>query len=78
MLSKLGCKGTVNEYYFHIYSHGVFYTIFMYRVAYVDLQPIEPVFTAVSSVGDGDGGDNVGLQQVHPPPGVGLFISVGA
>lgn len=44
----------------------------------MDLQPVDSVFTAVPSVCDGDGGDDVGLQQVHPPPGVGLFVGVGA
>ncbi len=44
----------------------------------MDLQPVDPVFTTVSSVGDGDGGDDVGLQQVHSPPGVGHFSRVDA
>ena len=44
----------------------------------MNLCSIDPFCTAVSSVGDGDGGDDVGLQQVHSPPGVGLFSSMGA
>ncbi|TNN56659.1 Fucolectin [Liparis tanakae] len=44
------------------------------RVADVNLRPVEPEGAAVSSVDDDDGGDDVGLQQVHSPPGVGLFI----
>lgn len=44
----------------------------------MDLQPIQPVFAAVASVGDADGGDDVGVQQVHPPPGVVQLRRVGA
>ncbi|TNN34891.1 hypothetical protein EYF80_054940 [Liparis tanakae] len=47
-------------------------------VADVNLRPVEPVAAAVCSVDDHDGGDDVGLQQVHSPPGVALFICVGA
>lgn len=44
----------------------------------MDLQPIQPVFAAVASIGDADGGDDVGVQQVHPPPGVVQLRRVGA
>lgn len=44
----------------------------------MDLKPIQPVFAAVASVGDADGGDDVGVQQVHPPPGVVQLRRVGA
>ncbi|TNN34893.1 hypothetical protein EYF80_054942 [Liparis tanakae] len=50
----------------------------MALVADVNLRPVEPVAAAVCSVDDHDGGDKVGLQQVHSPPGVALFIRVGA
>ena len=61
---------------FHNNSHWVFKTIPFHRVAYVDFQSIDPFFTAVVSVDDGDGGDDVGLQQVHSPPGVFHFSRV--
>lgn len=44
----------------------------------MDLHPINSMSTAVSSVGDGHRGDDVVVQQVHSPPGVVLFICVGA
>ena len=37
----------------------------------------QPDFAAVLPVGDGDGGDGVGVQQIHGPPGLLLFGSVG-
>lgn len=44
----------------------------------MNLCTIKPFWTAVSSVGYDHRGDNVGIQQVHSPPGVGLLISVDA
>lgn len=37
----------------------------------------QPGFATVLPVGDGDGGDDVGVQQIHGPPGLFLFSSVG-
>lgn len=38
----------------------------------------QPGLATVLPVGDGDGGDDVGVQQIHGPPGFILFSSVGA
>lgn len=38
----------------------------------MNLCPIDSLCTAVSSVGDDDGSDDVGVQQVQSPPGVGF------
>lgn len=38
----------------------------------MDLHAGQPVSAAVLPVGDGDGGDDVGVQQIHSPPG--LFL----
>lgn len=35
----------------------------------------QPVLATVLPVGDGDGGDDVGVQQIHSPPG--LFLLAG-
>ena len=60
----------------HVNSHWVFKTFSFHRVAYVDFHSVNPFWTAVLSVDDGDGGDDVGLQQVHSPPGVSHFSRV--
>lgn len=46
-------------------------------VADVDPHTGQPVLTTVLPVGDGDGGDGVGFQQVHGPPGLPLLGGVG-
>ena len=43
----------------------------------MDLGSCNPLTTAVPSVGDGDGGDIISVQQIHSPPGVGLRVCVG-
>lgn len=47
------------------------------RVADVDPHAGQPGPATVLPVGDGDGGDDVGVQQVHSPPGLFLFCGVG-
>ena len=61
-----------------LYSLWVRDTIVLKRVANVNLCSVDPSCTAVSSVGDCDGGDDVGLQQVHSPPRFVLFSCMGA
>lgn len=46
------------------------------RVADVDPDAGQPVFATVLPVGDGDGGDDVGVQQIHSPPGLFLLSGV--
>lgn len=36
----------------------------------------QPVFATVLSVCEGDGGDDVGIQQIHSPPGLFLLSGV--
>lgn len=60
------------------HSHWVLQAVVDPRVADVDPHAGQPVFTTVLPVDDGDGGDDVGVQQIHAPPGVVLLGRVGA
>lgn len=44
----------------------------------MDPDTVQPELATVPPVGDGDGDDAVGFQQVHGPPGRVLFAGVGA
>lgn len=75
------CNGQLSQMFLvslYIHLHWVYSTIVYQRVADVNLCSIDPFCTTISSVCDGNGGDDVRLQQVHSPPRIGLLNCVGA
>lgn len=59
------------------HSHGVPEAVVVPRAAHVDPHAGQPGLATVLPVGDADGGDDVGVQQIHGPPGFLQFSSVG-
>lgn len=59
------------------HSHRVPEAVVVPSVADVDPHAGQPVLATVLPVGNADGGDDVGVQQIHGPPGLLQFTSVG-
>lgn len=73
-------KDTYLQFSFYckvFHSHWVPEAVVVPSVADVDPHAGKPALATVLPVGDADGGDDVGVQQIHGPPGLLQFSSVG-